>query len=73
MNAPRFRARLACGCTLTFRAGVEGSPVAVFVDVKASGCTNPSHVSGLAIYDHREALRPSTRYAPPVHPDYEES
>ena len=73
INAPQIRARLACGCRVAFRAGVEGSPVAVFVDAKAAACTIASHVAGLAIYDHREALRPSTRYAPPVHPDYEES
>ena len=27
-------ARLACGCRLAFREGVEGSPVAVVVDEK---------------------------------------
>jgi hypothetical protein len=32
----------------------------------------PMHVAGLAVHDHREALRPSTRYAPTSHPDYEE-
>ncbi len=31
-------ARLACGCRLAFRDGVEGSPVAVVVDEKSPGC-----------------------------------
>jgi hypothetical protein len=30
-------ARLACGCRVAFRDGVEGSPVTVVVDVKAPG------------------------------------
>ena len=64
--------RLACGCRVGFRAGVEGSPVVVVLATKAAGCTTPSHVAGLAIFDHREALRPSTRFAPPTHSDYEE-
>jgi hypothetical protein len=68
-----MNARLSCGCTLSFRAGVEGSPVTVVIQAKAAGCTMALHVAGLPIYDHREALRPSTRVAPPVHSDYEES
>jgi hypothetical protein len=66
-------ARLACGCQVGFRSGVEGSPIAVVLTTKAAGCTMSSHVEGLPIYDHREALRPSTRIAPPAHSDYEES
>jgi hypothetical protein len=66
-------ATLACGCRLAFRAGVEGSPVAIVLQTKASGCQLSIHVAGLPIYDHREALRASTRFAPPVHSDYEES
>lgn len=66
-------ARLACGCRVGFRTGVEGSPVAVVVDQKAAGCSIAIHVAGLPVYDHREALRPSTRFAPPIHSDYEES
>ena len=31
-------ARLACGCRLAFREGVEGSPVAVVVEEKGPGC-----------------------------------
>jgi hypothetical protein len=31
------------------------------------------HVAGLPIFDHREALRPSTRLLPTVQTDYEES
>ena len=33
------RARLACGCTIAFREGVEGSPVTVVVDEKSPACT----------------------------------
>jgi hypothetical protein len=55
-----------------FRDGVEGSPVVVVIETKAAGCVLPMHVAGLAVHDHREALRPSTRYAPTSHPDYEE-
>lgn len=66
-------ARLACGCAVIFRVGVEGSPVSVVVDRKAPSCTMALHVAGLPVYDHREAIRPSTRVAAPVHSDYEES
>jgi len=65
-------ARLACGCRLSFREGVEGSPIAVVIATKAPGCRMSLHVAGLPIYDHREALRPSTRLMPPVQSDYEE-
>jgi hypothetical protein len=65
-------ARLACGCHLSFREGVEGSPVTVLIDKKSEACTMTTHVGGLPIFDHREALRPSTRLAPAVQPDYEE-
>ena len=54
-------ARLACGCRLTFREGSSGSPVLVVLEAKSTGCVNPRHVSGLPLYDYREALRPSTR------------
>ena len=37
-------ARLACGCRLAFRDGVEGSPVAVVVDEKGPTCALPLHV-----------------------------
>jgi hypothetical protein len=66
-------ARLGCGCTVGFRPGVEGSPVSVVLVSKAAGCRIALHVAGLAIHDHREALRPSTRFASSPHPDYEES
>lgn len=66
-------ATLGCGCTVGFRPGVEGSPVSVMLVSKASGCGVTIHVAGLPIHDHREALRPSTRFAPSVHSDYEES
>lgn len=57
-------ARLACGCRLAFREGTAGSPVLVVLDAKSTGCVNPRHVSGLPLYDYREALRPSTRLGP---------
>jgi hypothetical protein len=66
-------ARLACGCTLTFRPGVEGSPVTVVLAQKAAACRVSIHVPGLPVYDHREALRPATRLLPPQQTDYEES
>jgi hypothetical protein len=68
-----FKARLACGCTLAFTAGVEGSPVTAVVAEKAPSCALSIHVAGLPVYDHREALRPSTRPLPALHSDYEES
>lgn len=54
-------ARLACGCRLSFKDGSSGSPVLVLLETKSTGCVNPRHVSGLPLYDYREALRPSTR------------
>lgn len=65
-------ARLACGCRISFREGVEGSPVTVLIDEKAAACTMYLHVRGLPLYDYREALRPSTRVGPPVDEEYEE-
>jgi hypothetical protein len=66
-------ARLACGCTIGFRDGVEGSPVTVVVEQKAASCTVSLHVRDLPLYDHREALREPTRALPPLEEDYEES
>ena len=65
-------ARLACGCRLTFRDGVEGSPVTVVVDEKGQGCALPLHVRDLPVYDYREALRPPTRFVPVEEEEYEE-
>ena len=65
-------ARLACGCRLAFREGVEGSPVTVVVDVKAPGCVIPLHVQHLPVYDFREALRPPTRFLPIEEEEFEE-
>jgi hypothetical protein len=65
-------ARLACGCTLAFREGVEGSPVAVVVEQKGPVCGLPLHVRDLPIYDYREALRPPTRLLPIEEEEYEE-
>jgi len=65
-------ARLACGCTLAFREGVEGSPVAVVVEQKGPGCGISLHVRDLPIYDYRAALRPPTRLLPIEEEEYEE-
>jgi hypothetical protein len=67
-----LHARLACGCRLAFREGVEGSPVTVVLDEKAPGCLSALHVRDLPLYDHREALRPPTRLGPPEEIDFEE-
>ena len=63
-------ARLACGCRIAFREGVEGSPVTVVVEDKAPGCVMPLHVRNLPIYDYREALRPPTRFLPIEEEEY---
>jgi hypothetical protein len=65
-------ARLACGCRIAFRDGVEGSPVTVVLDEKGIGCVIPLHVRDLPLYDHREALRPPTRSLPLEEEEYEE-
>ena len=65
-------ARLSCGCRLTFRDGVEGSPVTVVVTEKSTSYTLPIHVAGLPLYDYREALRPPTRALPPIEEEFEE-
>jgi hypothetical protein len=65
-------ARLACGCRIAFREGVEGSPVTVVVEDKAPACVMPLHVRNLPIYDYREALRPPTRFLPLEEEEYEE-
>ena len=65
-------ARLACGCRLAFREGVEGSPVTVVIDEKAPGCVMSLHVRQLPIYDFREALRPPTRFLPIEEEEFEE-
>ena len=65
-------ARLACGCRIAFRDGVEGSPVTVVVDQKSPACLLSLHVRDLPIYDYREALRPPTRLLPIEEEEYEE-
>lgn len=65
-------ARLACGCRIGFREGVEGSPVTVVLDEKAPGCVIPIHVRDLPLYDYREALRPPTRFLPAEEEEYGE-
>jgi hypothetical protein len=64
--------RLACGCRLSFREGVEGSPVTVMLDQKSPSCVVSWHVSGLPLYDYREAIRMPTRFLPPREEGYEE-
>jgi hypothetical protein len=66
-------ARLACGCRISFRDGVEGSPVTVVIDEKSATCALSLHVRDLPLFDYREALRPSTRLVPPNEEEYEES
>jgi hypothetical protein len=65
-------ARLACGCRIRFRDGVEGSPVTVVLEEKSPACGISLHVRDLPLYDFREALRPSTRLGPPEEGEYEE-
>ena len=65
-------ARLACGCRVAFRDGVDGSPYTVFVADKAAACQINLHVRDLPIYDYREALRPSTRLGSPEEEEYGE-
>lgn len=65
-------ARLACGCRLAFREGVEGSPVTVIVDAKGPQCAMSFHVRDLPVYDFREALRPPTRFLPVEEEEYGE-
>jgi hypothetical protein len=65
-------ARLACGCRIAFREGVEGSPVTVVVEMKSAGCASPLHVRDLPLYDHREALRAPTRLLPAEEGEFEE-
>lgn len=65
-------ARLACGCRLAFREGVEGSPVTVVIEEKGPGCVIQLHVRDLPLFDHREALRASTRLGPATGDEYGE-
>jgi hypothetical protein len=65
-------ARLSCGGRKAFREGVEGSPVTVVIEHKSSACPQTLHVSGLPLYDYREALRPPTRLGPPIEEEFEE-
>jgi len=46
--------------------------VVVVLDAKSTGCVNPRHVSGMPLYDYREALRPSTRFNPAEEEEFEE-
>jgi len=65
-------ARLACGCRLAFRDGVDGSPVTIVVEEKAPGCVMSLHVRDVPLYDYREALRPPTRFLPVEEEEFEE-
>ena len=65
-------ARLACGCRIAFRDGVDGSPVTVVIDTKSTTCALPLHVQNLPVFDYREALRPPTRFVQVEEEEYEE-
>jgi hypothetical protein len=65
-------ARLGCGCRITFREGVEGSPVTVVVEEKSPACLMTLHVRDLPLFDYREALRASTRPGPAGDEEFEE-
>jgi len=71
LKTPRT-ATLACGCRLAFREGTAESPVLIIVKEKAAGCGLAFHVTDIPIYDHRSALRPPTRFGPPLQPDFED-
>jgi hypothetical protein len=51
---------------------VEGSPVTVVLETKASSCPMSWHVCGLPLYDYREAIRMPTRTLPPREEGFEE-
>ena len=65
-------ADLACGCSVTFRPGADGSPVLVVIARKSDACNMALHVAGLPVFDRRAALRPPTRVGPPLQPDFED-
>jgi hypothetical protein len=65
-------ARLACGCRIAFRDGVEGSPVTAVIDQKSPACAMSLHGRDLPLFDYREALRPSTRLGPLEEKEHEE-
>jgi hypothetical protein len=46
--------------------------VTVVIDAKAPACLMALHVGGMPVFDHREALRPSTRLGPREGEGYEE-
>ena len=69
---PKLTARLACGCRVAFQDDRPGSPVTVVLERKAETCTLTIHVGGMPLYDHHTATRPSTRFLPPLQPDYED-
>ena len=64
--------KLACGCALRFKEGVEGSPVAVVIHQKSPGCLLSLHVQDMAIHDYREALRAPNRLNPYAEGEFEE-
>jgi hypothetical protein len=69
---PNLNARLACGCRVTVRDAVPGTPLTVMLDRKADTCTMAIHVGGMPLFDHRLAMRAPTRLADPAQPDYED-
>jgi hypothetical protein len=46
--------------------------VVVVIDRKSPGCAIGLHVQDAPLYDHREALRPSTRLGSAEEEEYEE-
>lgn len=61
---------LACGCELIVTDGPQGARAVV--RRKAETCAIGLHVAGMPLYDHRAAIRPSTRVHQDVQPDYED-
>jgi hypothetical protein len=67
---PITRALLACGCELVLTDNPQG--VRAVVQRKAETCGVSIHVAGMPLYDHRAAVRPSTRVHHDVQPDWED-
>lgn len=67
---PFKRASLACGCQLLLSETPQG--VRGVVERKSESCRINIHVAGMPLYDHRAAVRPSTRVHHHVQPDYED-
>jgi hypothetical protein len=64
-------ATLACGCRLEVTERPQQG-LRVMVKSKAPSCRLALHVAGVPLYDHRAAMRPSTRLHQAMQPDYED-